>query len=393
MKKGILAFSLAVATVFAVTSDSMATGEGWTDHFEKAKAQAAAEGKDILIDFTGSDWCGWCIKLDNEVFKQDAFKASAPKDFVLVALDYPRDKSLVTEEVAKQNEQLKTEYAISGYPTLYLTDATGRPYARAGYKAGGPEVYLPYLAELKAKGEARDKSLAAAKAETDSVAKARLIDAALEALGMALAGQFYTDEIQQIIALDAENKAGLKIKYQTMDLDKKIAGLLQQGKPDEAAQLLGESLGTLNLPETDAAKLKEEYEKKIFNGTITSLTRQKKYDDVVAYLEKRIEIKKPEGQELIDLQLIIARTYAVKKDTEKSLAMVDDIIERNDLKGVALQDALLIKYNAYWHSFDKPNQTRIMEEIVAADPDSERSRAIRKGLDAEKAKAQEQSQE
>lgn len=386
MRKSVVVVSLAVATVFSIPPVSMATGDGWTDNFAEAKAQAAAEGKDILLDFTGSDWCGWCIKLDNEVFKQELFKQSAPKDFILVALDYPRDKTLVSEETARQNEQLKNEFAITGFPTLYLTDASGRPYAKASYQPGGPENYLEYLAGLKAVGAARDKSFAAAKAETDPLAKAKLLDAALEAMGLQLAEQFYTDEIRQIIALDDGNKAGLRNKYQMMDLDKTVAALLQQGKAEEATQWVDDSLGALNLSETETARLKEEYEKKIFDGTVNGLMRQNKYDEVVAFLEQRIEAKNPDGQELIDLQLIIARTHAVKRETDKSVAMVDDIIERNNLKGAALQDALLIKYNAYWHAMDKPNQTRTMEEIVAADPESARSKAIQKGLDEQRAK-------
>ena len=343
MKKRDMAFLLGVAVVVVIPSVSRAIGEGWTDNFEEAKEQAAAEGKDILIDFTGSDWCGWCIKLDNEVFKQEAFKVSAPKDFVLVVLDFPRDKSLVSEETAKQNEQLKEQFAIRGFPTLYLTDAAGRPYAKASYQAGGPENYLEYLAGLKAVRQVRDKGFAAAKAESDNLARARLIDAVLEALGPAITSRFYDAEIQQIINLDAGNTAGLKSKYGQMLQDE----------------------------------------------TFKRLMRAKKFTEVIALLEERIREEKPEGEALMELELTQARTYAAMRETKKSLKLADDVIARNNLKGPALQDALLIKYNAYWHSGDKPNQTRIMKEIVAADPDSERSKRIQKGLDEQKAKSRE----
>ena len=81
----------------------------WLTDFEKAKAQAKAEKKDLLVDFTGSDWCGWCMKLDEEVFSQDVFTASAPKDFVLVKLDYPQ-KTPQPDELKEQNKKLAEQY-------------------------------------------------------------------------------------------------------------------------------------------------------------------------------------------------------------------------------------------------------------------------------------------
>lgn len=120
--------------------------EGWLTDFEAAKKKAAAEKKDILVDFTGSDWCGWCIKLDKEVFSTEAFKAQ--KDFVLVALDFPRRKEIPADQKAK-NEALMRQWGVRGFPTIILTNASGEAYARTGYQAGGPEKYLPHLAELR----------------------------------------------------------------------------------------------------------------------------------------------------------------------------------------------------------------------------------------------------
>lgn len=124
-------------------------GELWIQDFEQAKKLAAAQGKDILMDFTGSDWCGWCIKLDKEVFSQQAFIDAIPKKFVLLKLDFPQDKSLVTPEIMAQNAKLQKEYPVSGYPTIILTDATGKQYAKTGYQAGGPEKYIEHLNEFQ----------------------------------------------------------------------------------------------------------------------------------------------------------------------------------------------------------------------------------------------------
>lgn len=132
--------ALLLAPVAALAS------EGWLTDLDAAKKQAAAEHKDILIDFTGSDWCGWCIKLDKEVFSTPEFKAQ--KDFVLVSLDFPRKRQLPAEEKAR-NEALMKQWGVQGFPTIILANAAGEPYAETGYQQGGPVKYLAMLAELR----------------------------------------------------------------------------------------------------------------------------------------------------------------------------------------------------------------------------------------------------
>jgi thioredoxin-related protein len=102
------------AMVLAAVSMSAGVfaSEGWETDFEKAKATAKAENKHILIDFSGSDWCGWCIKLDKEVFSQPAFKDYAKENLVLVLADFPRDKSNQSDALQKQNDKLSKEYGV-----------------------------------------------------------------------------------------------------------------------------------------------------------------------------------------------------------------------------------------------------------------------------------------
>ena len=138
-------FLSAVALCLSVLSLSAADAVWLTDLDEGIKV-AKAEKKAILVDFTGSDWCGWCIRLKKEVFDQKEF-AVATKDFVLVELDYPQKKKQPAEEKAK-NKALAEKFGIEGFPTIMLLDANGEPFAQTGYLAGGPAKYLPHLAEL-----------------------------------------------------------------------------------------------------------------------------------------------------------------------------------------------------------------------------------------------------
>lgn len=208
MKKTFHLIPLLFASLLG-TSSAFAAGEGWTSDYEAALKQASDEKKNLLIDFTGSDWCGWCIKLDKEVFSHDEFKTGVKDTLVLVELDYPRDKSKLTEEVIAQNASLKDKYAIKGYPTILLTDEDGKPFARTGYQAGGPEKYVTHLNELIALRAKRDNAFAEAE-KADGVEKAKAMVAALQAMALddALVAEFYADEIATIKAADPSDESG-----------------------------------------------------------------------------------------------------------------------------------------------------------------------------------------
>lgn len=118
----------------------------WLTDLDEGIKVAKAEKKAILVDFTGSDWCAWCIRLKKEVFDQKEFAAAA-KDFVLVELDYPQRKKQAPEEKAK-NKAWAEKFAIEGYPTILLLDSNGEPFAQTIYREGGPVKYLAHLAEL-----------------------------------------------------------------------------------------------------------------------------------------------------------------------------------------------------------------------------------------------------
>jgi len=113
----------------------------WLTSYEKALAAARARGKVILADFTGSDWCPWCVKLKREVFHTPEFEAWAEKNVVLLMVDFPRDKKQ-PEEVKKRNRELARKYGVRGLPTVLFLDGEGREIGRTGYVRGGPAVWL-----------------------------------------------------------------------------------------------------------------------------------------------------------------------------------------------------------------------------------------------------------
>ncbi len=142
---------LTAITLFGLLSVQIfAAGDGWQTNLESAKKIAAKENKPILIDFSGSDWCGWCIKLDKEVFSETAFKDYAKDNLVLVLLDFPRKKQIDATTKAI-NEELMEKYGVKGFPTVILIDSNGKLIAQTGYRKGGAAAYVAHLKELLAK--------------------------------------------------------------------------------------------------------------------------------------------------------------------------------------------------------------------------------------------------
>jgi protein disulfide-isomerase len=144
--------SISLLGLLGLSVSLSAAGDAWMTDFEAAQAKASAEQKPMLLDFTGSDWCGWCIKLDKEVFSRDAFRDYAADALVLVELDFPRGKPQ-TDEVKAQNEALAEKYGIRGFPTIVLLSPEGELIDKTGYQRGGAAAYVEHIKGILASAE------------------------------------------------------------------------------------------------------------------------------------------------------------------------------------------------------------------------------------------------
>jgi thioredoxin-related protein len=134
-----------VLIAFTVAARAAGGGTEWGTDYAAALKEAKASNKMILADFTGSDWCGWCIKLDKETYSQPAFKNYAKQHLVLLKLDYPQNIEQ-SEAVKKQNEELKEKYNIEGFPTTILISPAGKELDRkVGYVEGGPAAMIQWI--------------------------------------------------------------------------------------------------------------------------------------------------------------------------------------------------------------------------------------------------------
>ena len=144
MKKFILATFLFIGS-FATQAQE---GLTWYTNIDEAISVSKVENKPLFLFFTGSDWCGWCIRLQKEVFKTPEFEKWAKDNVVLVELDFPR-RTPQEPEIQKQNAELQQTFGVQGYPTVWFVNASKKDgkinlekLGSTGYLAGGPSAWL-----------------------------------------------------------------------------------------------------------------------------------------------------------------------------------------------------------------------------------------------------------
>ena len=123
------------------------TSGEWTTDVRSALGSASGTGRKIFLFFTGSDWCGWCKRLDAEVLSTEEFKEYASGNLVLVKLDFPR-KIQQSDFTKKRNGQLAEKYRVGGFPTIVVLDDAGEELGRIGYQAGGPRPFIKKLQKM-----------------------------------------------------------------------------------------------------------------------------------------------------------------------------------------------------------------------------------------------------
>ena len=128
----------------------------WMTSFEEASKVSMETGKPILANFTGSDWCGWCIRLKKEVFSKSEFAKWAEENVVLLELDFPRTTP-ISDELRAQNQQLAQQFQVRGYPTIIVFDVEAggaedqlnvTTLGRTGYLRGGPTPWIDNVEEM-----------------------------------------------------------------------------------------------------------------------------------------------------------------------------------------------------------------------------------------------------
>ena len=139
MKKLILGFLL-FTSIFI-------QAQNWQSNFEQAKEIATKEGKNIVLVFSGSDWCAPCMKLEKNIWNSEEFKAEAQQNWIIYKADFPKKKAnQLSEELTQQNKQLAEKYNKGGsFPLVVLLDSSGKVLGMTGFKNSSPQEYITLI--------------------------------------------------------------------------------------------------------------------------------------------------------------------------------------------------------------------------------------------------------
>lgn len=142
----LLLLVLALLGLTAAPFTLRAESSAWMEDYQAALAQAAKEKKQVFLLFTGSAWCPPCKMMERDVFSKPEFLDYAAKNLVLVMLDFSPDGKSKSKAFGAAQEALAQKFAIEGFPTYILTDASGKVLARnMGYVPGGPEAIIRWI--------------------------------------------------------------------------------------------------------------------------------------------------------------------------------------------------------------------------------------------------------
>jgi protein disulfide-isomerase len=139
-----------IAVLFALSGASCARAdEAWATDYKKAQQEAKASHKLLLLDFTGSDWCGFCVQFDRAILSQPLFKDYATKNLVLMEVDFPVRKAQ-SVDTRRQNMELRQRYQVEGFPTLIVLNGEGKTVWRYdGLYQGGLAAFLAELDKVR----------------------------------------------------------------------------------------------------------------------------------------------------------------------------------------------------------------------------------------------------
>lgn len=139
--------------LIAFSVSHLLVAQDWNHNFEEAKKQAVEQDKNIIIVFSGSDWCAPCIKLDKNIWQSDAFKKEAEENWIIVKADFPRKKAnTLSKEQTDHNRKLAEKYNLEGsFPLVVVLDKTGKVLGKMGFKNVSPEEYIKMIHALEKK--------------------------------------------------------------------------------------------------------------------------------------------------------------------------------------------------------------------------------------------------
>ena len=316
-----------MAILFFLTP--LAHAEEWTEDINQAIKDGKAAEKDLLLLYTGSDWCPPCKKLEAEILSKDDFLNDIQTSYVLVKLDFPQNTPQ-EEKIKQRNQEWLKKYGIEGFPTIVLIDSKQRPYGFTGYESSGVEDYLGIIEELRQARIRRDEFLEQAK-EKEGLERAQLLDQAMSELREEIVSIYYEDIVNEIVELDKDDDLGLRTKW------------------NEA---------------------KENELRKIILTDIMMIARLEKAERALAFIDQvTAEIEFPPGQQLQVFQIKLNLLQKLRKPDEV-YGLLDKMIALDGVDGTIRERLIVKKILMMVGNGDRDQAMKLLEDSLAEEGDN-----------------------
>lgn len=230
----------ALLPVAAVLAISACAADEWHTDFAAARARAQAENKPILLDFTGSDWCGWCITMRRQVLDTPEFKAYARDKFVLMEVDLPRNTAKLTPQQLQQNRELVNRYRVDTFPTVLVITPGGD--ITGGFTGGRTDLgSVTQPLEL-----AFENARLLEQAATQSgEAKARTLSTFYWNMP-AVFRRNLSELRKEIAALDPQNTTGIHAEQRDLDIVHEVTAQTRGMSDESAIIVISDALPTVS---------------------------------------------------------------------------------------------------------------------------------------------------
>lgn len=290
--------------LFALHTQVSASEIPWTTDYKEAISRSKKELKPVFLYFTGSDWCGWCIKMDKEILTSDEFIDPVKDKFIFVKIDFPIYSTL-NEKLVNQNDMLKDKYDIRGFPTVVILDPQQKQIAVLNYNANGPKAFANTLLKLLNEQHEFHKELK----DLDKKSATDLQKLYEQATRLGKVEQ--KKEILQAGLTCDDSLFFLKEQYHQLLQDGKIANLSTQ---EVRAKLLAKDPYNKKHTHYDVALLD-------FEALAKNLKDQKSADSAVKPLQAYLDrFGKKDLEYAWKIELTISQVYASKNQQDKALA-------------------------------------------------------------------------
>ena len=245
----IVCAALVASSAFAAKPDTDGARIGvWTQDYDAAVALAKTNNLPLMLNFTGSDWCGWCKLMDRQVFSKKEWEKWAKENIVLAFIDFPNDKSLVPKKYVARNGRLSDKYGVEGYPTFVVVDPeSGDSIGTLGAsREATPEKFISELEELLLQRPGVDLSKLLAPEDMKRLEQLRqekaIVKAGIEEFGKkanAELGKLHK-AIGEAKEKDAKAAAEAAFKARLAEFEKAFAPLQEKGEKidEEISSLL-----------------------------------------------------------------------------------------------------------------------------------------------------------